>query len=160
MNTYFHVYITQELYNLLVIDTGMDTLEMNSKSNDVNNKKNELAKSAKEIVIEFLEAITGEHRDFKTARSYVKDNVSYVSPLNSFDKAEPYLKYNESLHLPKLDIKKIFVDGDDVCVLHETSLPPRISSTVFTTLWFHVDGGKISSLRALFDPRPFIQPQR
>jgi hypothetical protein len=160
MNTCLHIYITQELYNLMVIDTGMDTLEMNPKSNDANNKKNESPKSAKEIVIAFLEAITGEHRDFKTARSYVQENVSYVSPLNSFDRAEPYLKYNESLHLPKLDIKKIFVDGDDVCILHETSLPPRIPSMVFTTLWFHVDGGKISSLRALFDPRPFIQPQR
>jgi hypothetical protein len=143
----------------------MDTLEMNPKSNDTNDsqngtlQKNESAKSAKEIVMEFLQAITGEHRDFKTARSYVKDNVSYVSPLNSFDSAEPYLKYNESLHLPKLDIKKIFTDGDDVCILHETNLtkPP---ATVFTSLWFHVDGGKISSLRALFDPRPFVQPGR
>jgi hypothetical protein len=136
----------------------MGTLEMNPKSNDANNRKNESsAKSAKEIVMEFLQAITGEQRDFKTARSYVKDNVSYVSPLNSFDRAEPYLKYNEHLKLPKLDIKKVFVDGDDVCILHETSLPPRISSTVFTSLWFQVDDGKISSLRALFDPRPFVQ---
>ena len=151
------LYITQQLYNQRVIGTGMDTLEMNPKSNDVNNKKNESAKGAKEIVMEYLEAIT-ERQDFKSARSYLKDNVSYVSPLNSFDSAEPYLKYNESLHLPKLDIKKIFTDGDDVCILHETILtkPPA----VFTSLWFHVDGGKISSLRALFDPRPFIQPQR
>ena len=141
---------------------------MNPKSNDANNNNNSQdgtlqrnehsAKSAKEIVLEYLDLIT-EHQDFKTARSYVKDDVSYVSPLNSFDRAEPYLKYNESLHLPKLDIKKVFVDGDDVCILHETNLP-RISSTVFTTLWFHVDDGKISSLRALFDPRPFIRPQR
>jgi hypothetical protein len=150
--------ITIELYNLPVINSGMDTLEMNPKSNDANNKKNESAKSAKEIVMEYLEVIT-ERQDFKSARSYLKDNVSYVSPLNSFDRAEPYLKYNESLHLPKLDIKKIFTDGEDVCILHETNLtkPP---ATVFTSLWFHVDGGKISSLRALFDPRPFIQPQR
>src|ERR671910_2429502 len=127
----------------------MDTLEMNPKSNNANNKKNESsAKSAKEIVMEYVDLIT-ERQDFKTARSYLKDNVSYVSPLNSFDRAEPYLKYNESLHLPKLDIKKVFVDGDDVCILHETNLakPP---ATVFTALWFHVDGGKISSLRALF----------
>jgi hypothetical protein len=145
----------------------MDTLEINPKSNDVNNnndsqngtlQRNESAKGAKEIVMEYLELIT-ERQDFKSARNYLKDNVSYVSPLNSFDRAEPYLKYNESLHLPKLDIKKVFVDGDDVCILHETNLakPP---ATVFTALWFHVDGGKISSLRALFDPRPFIQPQR
>ena len=134
---------------------------MNPKSNDADNnnnsqngtlQKNESAKSAKEIVMEYLELIT-EHQDFKSARSYLKDNVSHVSPLNSFDKAEPYLKYNESLHLPKLNIKKIVADGDDVCILHETNLakPP---ATVFTSLWFHVDGGKISSLRALF-PAPF-----
>src|SRR5919198_2379124 len=107
----------------------MDTLEMNPKSNDVNNnnnsqngtlQKNESAKSAKEIVMEYFEAIT-ERQDFKTARSYLKDNVSYVSPLNSFDRAEPYLQYNSSLHLPKLDIKKIFTDGDDVCLLYEVT---------------------------------------
>ena len=148
----------------MVIDTGMDTLEMNPKSNDANGsqngtlQKNESAKSAKEIVMEYLDLIT-ERQDFKTARSYLKDNVSYVSPLNSFDSAEPYLKYNESLHLPKLDIKKIFTDGDDVCILHETNItkPP---ATVFTSLWFHVDDGKISSLRALFDPRPFVRDRK
>ena len=131
---------------------------MNPKSNDAHNKTDESAKSPKEIVMEYLQLIT-ESQDFKSARNYLKDNVSYVSPLNSFDRAEPYLKYNESLHLPKLDIKKIFTDGDDVCILHETNLakPP---ATIFTFLWFHVDGGKISSLRALFDPRPFIRPQR
>src|ERR671916_3130560 len=105
----------------------MDTLEMNPKSNNANNKKNESsAKSAKEIVMEYLQLIT-ERQDFKSARSYLKNNVSSVFPLNSFDRAEPYLKYNESLHLPNLEIKKVFVDGDDVCILHETSLPPRIS---------------------------------
>jgi hypothetical protein len=158
------VYITIELYNPLVIATGMDTLEMNPKSNVANDsqngtlQKNESAKSAKEIVMKYFEAIT-ERRDFKTARSYLKDNVSYVSPLNSFDRAEPYLKYNESLHLPKPDIKKVFTDGDDVCLLYDITLttPPP---TVFVSAWCHVDGGKISSIRLLFDPRPFVQPGR
>src|SRR5215204_101853 len=111
-------------------------------------QKNESsAKSAKEIVMEYMQALI-QRRDFKSARSYLKDNVSYVSPLNSIDGAEPLIKYNEHLNLPKLDIKKIFTDGDDVCILHETNLakPP---AKVFTSLWFHVDGGKISSLRAL-----------
>ena len=53
------------------------------------------AKSAKEIVMGFIEAT--ERRDFQSARGYLKDKVSYVSPVNSFDRAEPYLKYN--LHL-------------------------------------------------------------
>ena len=137
---------------------------MNPKSNDPNNsqsetlQKNESAKSAKEIVMEYLEALI-ERRDFKSARSYLKDNVSYVSPLNSFDRVEPYLKYNESLHLPKPDIKKVFTDGDDVCLLYEmtSTTPPAM---LFVSMWVHVDGGKISSIRLVFDPRPFLQPGR
>jgi hypothetical protein len=132
----------------------MDTLEMNPKSNDANDsqnstlQKNESAKSAKEIVMEYFEAAA--RQDFESARSYLKDNVSYVSPVNSFDNAEAYLKYNFSLHLPKLEYKKIFANSGDVCLFHETILtkPP---ATVFASIWFHVDGGKISSLRALFD---------
>ncbi len=108
--------------------------------------------------MEYLQTIT-EHPDFESARSYLTDNMSYVSPLNSFDNPEAYLKYSLNLHLPKLDIKKILADDDDVCILHETTLT-RPPATVFTSLWFHVDGGKISSLRVLFDPRPFLQPQR
>jgi hypothetical protein len=136
----------------------MDTLEMNPKSNDANNKKNESAKSAKEIVMEYFEAVI-ERRDFESARSYLKDNISYVSPLNSFDNAEAYLKYNFSLHLPKFDIKKIFTDGDDVCLLYDITLtkPP---APLFVSLWAHVDDGKISSIRLVFDPRPFLQPGR
>jgi hypothetical protein len=112
--------------------------------------------SAKEIVMEYMQALI-ERRDFKTARSYLTDDVSYVSPLNSIDGAEPLLKYNEHLNLPKFDIKKVFVDGQDVCLLYEMNLgtPPV---PLLVCLWAHVnDGGKISSYRVVFDPRPFLQ---
>ncbi|MEO9363426.1 MAG: nuclear transport factor 2 family protein [Nitrososphaera sp.] len=120
-------------------------------------QQHESAKSAKEIVLEYLDAVA--RHDFESARSYLKDNVTYWSPLNSFDNADAYLKYNFSLHLAKLDIKKTFTDGDDVCLFHETTLtkPP---ATVFTAIWCHIDGGKISSVKVLFDPRPFVRPER
>jgi hypothetical protein len=136
----------------------MDTVEMNPKSNDVNDSQNEPAKSAKEIVMEYLRSLI-ERRDFKSARSYLKDNVTYVSPLNSFDGVEPYLKYNESLHLPKPDIKKVFTDGDDVCLLYEMTLTTQ-PAPFLVSFWAHVDGGKISSIKLVFDPRPFIRPGR
>jgi uncharacterized protein YozE (UPF0346 family) len=64
-------------------------------------------KSAKEIVMEYTQATEGQ--DFQSVRGYLKDNVSYVPPLNSFDSAEPYLKYNLHLYktgqLVKFDIK-------------------------------------------------------
>ena len=51
-------------------------------------QKNESSvKSARDIVMEYTQAT--ERQDFKLAREYLKDNVSYVSPLNSFDRAIP-----------------------------------------------------------------------
>ena len=48
-------------------------------------------KSAKDVVMEWMQAV--ERRDYQSARGYLSDNISYVAPLNSFDRAEPYLKY-------------------------------------------------------------------
>ncbi len=128
-------------------------------------QKNESSeKSAKDIVMEYLQA--AERRDFQSARGYLSDNISYVGPLNSFDRSEPYLKYLEHLNLPKLDIKKEFADSNDVCILHELTLKPHPmiqkivppTGTSFVCTWFHVDDdGKISSIRVVFDPRPFVQ---
>ena len=40
-------------------------------------QKNESAKSAKEIVMEFIEALG--RKDFKTVRSYISDNISVLA---------------------------------------------------------------------------------
>jgi hypothetical protein len=41
-------------------------------------QKNESVKSAKELVMEYIQAM--ERKDFKTARSYLSDNLSYMGP--------------------------------------------------------------------------------
>jgi hypothetical protein len=105
--------------------------------------------------MEYLQA--AERRDFQSARGYLSDNISYVGPLVSFDRAEPYLKYLEHLNLPKLDIRKEFADSNDVCILHELNFG-TLPVTSLVCSWFHVDDdGKISSIMLVFDPRPFVQ---
>ena len=56
--------------------------------------------------------------------------------------------------IQRIDLKKVFVDGDDVCVLYEmvTNTP---AGTAFIAEWYQVKGGKIAALRAVFDARPF-----
>jgi hypothetical protein len=110
------------------------------------------AKSAKEIVTEFIKAT--ERQDFQLARGYLKDNMTYVSPVNSFDRADPYLKYNQHLYqtgqLVKFDIKKEFEDKNDFCIIHEIN-------SQLVSVWYHVDDdGKISSIKVIFDPRQFL----
>jgi limonene-1,2-epoxide hydrolase len=125
-------------------------------------QKNESAKSAKEIVMEFIQAL--ERKDFKTVRTYISDNISVVAPgpveLTIFKQAEPFMNYLEYANLPKLDIKKEFADTRDVCLLYEMHYrePPV---TTFVCGWFHVnDDGKISSLRFVVDPRPLFQQKK
>src|SRR5262249_45731614 len=120
---------------------------------------NESAINAKELVMDFLESC--ERKDFKSARNYISDNISYRGPtgMGSFDKAESYLKYLEHLDLPKADIKKVFENGNDICEVHEMKFG-TLPEPTFVCSWFHVDDGKISSIRVLFDPRPFLQEKR
>ena len=123
-------------------------------------QKNEsAAKSAKEIVMEYIEAL--ERKDWKTVRSYISDNISVLAPgptgLATFNQAEPFTTYLEHANLPPLDIKKEFADSHDVCLLYEmTYREPPV--TTFVCGWFHVnDDGKISSMRFVVDPRPLFQ---
>lgn len=125
-------------------------------------QRNESAKSAMEIVKEFIEAL--ERKDFKTVRSYINDNISVVAPgpveLTTFSEAEPFATYLEHANLPRLEIKKEFADSNDVCLLYEMNYrePPV---TTFVCGWFHVnDEGKISLLRFVLDPRPLFQQRK
>src|SRR5689334_18639986 len=109
-------------------------------------QKNESVKSAKEIVMEFIQAV--ERKDWKAVRSYVTDNLSAVSPFNSFDGAEAYLRYLEYAaehgNFPSLNIKKEFADGNDVCLLYQVTYGKPSVTTIFSR-WFHVNyDGKIS----------------
>jgi limonene-1,2-epoxide hydrolase len=116
-------------------------------------------KSAKEIVMEFVDAL--ERKDFKTVRSYLNDNVSVLAPgpveLTRFSQADPYVTYLEHANLPRFEIKKEFEDKNDVCLLYEMNYrePPV---TIFVCTWFQVNNErKISSLRFVADIRSLLK---
>jgi limonene-1,2-epoxide hydrolase len=122
-------------------------------------QKNESAKSAKEIVISFLKYLN--NGDLKSARSCVSDDFSCINPqgLPSFDSAETYFKNAEQWQQArqsgyKFVIKKIFTDGNDVCVFNDVIAGPI---TLFACGWYHLEAGKIRSLRLVYDPRPLFQ---
>ena len=84
-----------------------------------------------------------ENIDFESAKKYVNYNISYEEHegLGSFNKAEPYLKYLEHLNLPKVDIKKKFVDDNDVCLISDMNFDKQ-SVTALIFSWYHVNDEK------------------
>ncbi len=112
--------------------------------------------TAQEIVMKLQEAL--EKLDFAGARSLLHDDVMVQGPIESFQTADSYIEATKQLAaiVERIDIKKIFADGDDVCLLYDmvTSLPV---ATTFIAEWYQVSGNKIRSIRGVYDPLPFTR---
>ncbi|MCI4357655.1 MAG: nuclear transport factor 2 family protein [Thermoplasmata archaeon] len=109
---------------------------------------------AKDVVMGFQAAMARE--DWTGARAHLADGLKFVGPFESFTRAEDYLGAIQKLHniVERVDLHKVFVEGDDVCVLYDlvTNTP---AGTAFIAEWHHVSQGKIDRVRVVFDARPF-----
>ena len=94
--------------------------------------------------------------DFTAARQLLHDSLSFRGPIDTFQKPEPYLEALKRLQpiIQRIEILKIFADGNDVCVLSDMVTNTPIG-TAFICEWYQVKGDRISSVRVVFDARPF-----
>ena len=110
--------------------------------------------SASELVETYKTAVG--KGDFTTARQMLHDDLMFQGPLDAFQKADDYIGSIKKLAniIQKIDVKKVFADGPDVCVLYDmvTNTP---AGTAFIAEWYQIRGDKIGSLRVVFDARPF-----
>jgi limonene-1,2-epoxide hydrolase len=90
------------------------------------------------------------------ARTYLHDDLMYQGPVGETQGADAYLKQVSAIGLHE-EVRKIFVDGDDVCVLAELSIAKVPGVRIFGCGWFQVKEGKIVSIRTIFDPRPLAR---
>lgn len=109
-----------------------------------------MVQDAKGPVMSYIEAMGS--RDYATVRNYLADNVRVKGPAGeSFRSPDEFLKMMEQ-QSGKYDIKKVFVDGNDVCLLYDF-ITPKV--TTFFCSWYQVKDGKITSIQTVFDPRAF-----
>lgn len=90
----------------------------------------ELEDNARGLVVRFIESLS--QNDLKSARNCVNDDFEYISPLGNYDRAEPFFKRMEASPL-KFNIKKTFVDGNEVCVFVDV---PLGSLTLLACGWY------------------------
>ena len=110
--------------------------------------------NAQQIIADYQRALGAG--DMAAARRHLHDDLAFHGPIDAFTAPEPYLAALEKLHpiIQRIDMKKQFVDGNDVCLLYDmvTNTP---AGTAFIAEWYHVKGAKIASIRTVFDARPF-----
>ena len=94
-------------------------------------------------------------KDFSRARELLHDDVSFTGPIDTFSDADSYIASLRQLSgiITGVDKHKVFVDGDDVCVIYDLKTAPVPTSR--TCEWYRVRDGKIASVSVVFDARPF-----
>ncbi|HTM38423.1 MAG TPA: nuclear transport factor 2 family protein [Terriglobales bacterium] len=109
-----------------------------------------MTEGAKTIVLSYIKAM--DDRNHAAARNYLGDSVRVKGPAGeTFRSPDEFLKMMERQY-GNYDIKKIFVDGNDVCLLYDF-VTPKV--TTFFCSWYQVTNGRISSIQTVFDPRAF-----
>lgn len=109
-----------------------------------------MVQDAKEAVMSYIKAMSDG--DYVVARNYLGDNVRVKGPAGeAFRSPDEFLKMMEQQR-GNYDIKKVFVDGNDVCLLYNF-VTPKV--TTFFCSWYQVTDGKISSIQTVFDTRAF-----
>lgn len=107
----------------------------------------------KDIVMSYIRAL--DNWKYDEALDYLHDRVRIRGPAGeTFGRPRDFIGMLRK-YKGKYDIKKVFADGDDVCVLYDlTTTGPR----VYMSSWYRVKDGKIVSIETVFDPRAMGPP--
>lgn len=106
--------------------------------------------NAKDTVMSYIQAM--DTRDYAGARRFLADNVHVKGPAGeAFRTPDDFLAMMQK-YQGKYDLKKVFVDENDVCLLYDFITD---SVTTFFSSWYQVKEGKITSVQTVFDPRAF-----
>jgi ketosteroid isomerase-like protein len=111
---------------------------------------------AAEVGAEYFDA--WQAGDFDRLRAILADDATFDGPLGHAGNAEECIAglRRMSQITTGLVIRKTFVDGPDVLTWYEMHTDRTGPLPVVN--WRHVDNGKITTIRATFDPRPLSPP--
>ena len=104
-------------------------------------------RDARETVIEYINALDGQ--DYERARQFLSDSVHVIGPAGeSFSTPAEFVGMLKTFG-GKYDIKRIFADGNDVCLLYDYLIS---GDAVYMSSWYSVETEKITFIRTIFDP--------
>lgn len=110
--------------------------------------------SAKEVVMSYVRAM--DQHQYDKATELIDDNVKIIGPAGeAFGGPQGFIEMMKKFP-GRYDIKKMFVDGDEVCLLYDFVTD---GLTVYMSSWYRVRNGRIEFIRTIFDPDAFDRPQ-
>jgi ketosteroid isomerase-like protein len=109
--------------------------------------------SPAEIVKRYFDAWTS--KDFETARSLLHDDLSFRGPIEKLDNADALIESLKGLSqiVTGSGRRGLIEHGDEVAVVYDLHTAPVPDAPVAE--WYTLRDGKIASIQAFFDARPF-----
>ena len=110
------------------------------------------------IVAGFLTAESA--RDYDLARTFLADRgFCYTSPISLFRSADDYIQYLSlaSGIIQERLVRKVFVDGGDVCHFITYRIQISEKQSVEVAHWARVREGRIERIEMLFDASNYRQ---
>ena len=102
-------------------------------------------------VLDFLHALNEER--FDEAAKFLTPDFSFVGVMGSRNGASSYVNDMKKMKM-KYKIHKVLADEHDVAVLCDYTMDGK---TMLGSSWYELRDGRISSLKAIFDPRPLVE---
>lgn len=102
-------------------------------------------------VLQFIERLNGEN--FEGAGDCLYDGFVFEGVLGKREGAALYIREMAQMKL-KYQVQQAFAADEDVCLWYEIGMGGK---TVLASGWYHTEGGKIHSLKVVFDPRALLE---
>ena len=109
-------------------------------------------KTNKEVVSSFLNALNKE--DFGAARKYLNPGFNFKGPLGEREGADVYINDMKKMKF-KYDIDTVFENKNEVCLIYDINMGS--GKSIRTCGIYRLEDARLSSLQALFDPRPVLE---
>ena len=109
---------------------------------------------ARTVALRYIEACS--RKDWNATSRLLAPDVEFIGPGRSVKGAEPYLSVLRRIGSVwvRSDVKKVFVDGQDVCVIYDF-VTDTAAGSVPTVEWLRVDGDRIARVVLVFDRLTF-----
>jgi hypothetical protein len=109
-----------------------------------------MTQDPKHIALAYIEACSS--KNFPALADLLAPNVAFAGPGNAVTGAEPYTAIIRRLApiWVRSDIKKVFVDGNDVAVVYDFVTSTAAGSLAIVE-WLKIAEGRVASIQLLFD---------
>jgi ketosteroid isomerase-like protein len=96
--------------------------------------------------------------DLDRTRALLHDDVTFTGPMASTEGVDDSMTGIDKMSaiVTRADQNEVIADGDDVCIVYDLVTNDDPPATIPTIGWYRLRDGKVSAVRAFFDPRPLL----